>query len=80
MTMVHPRFDARAKDVTFDEHYVVVELADGRAISIPLAWFTRLFTATPEQRANWEITSNGSEVRWPDLEEGFTVEAMLAVR
>ena len=37
-----------------------VALLDGRAISIPLAWFPRLYQATPQQRQHWELIGQGT--------------------
>ena len=45
-------------EVTDDE--LIVSLADGRRLSVPIAWYPRLANATPEQRRNWEIVRN-----WP---------------
>ena len=32
---------------------------DGRTISVPLVWYPRLLSATPEQLANWRIAGVG---------------------
>ena len=32
-----------------------VELSDGRALTMPLAWFPRLAQATPEDRHNYRL-------------------------
>ena len=53
-------------------------MADGRAVSIPLAWFPRLLRATPEQLAKVEITAHGAALRWPDVDEDILVEGLLA--
>ena len=41
--------------VRFDEHTMWVDLADGRTIGVPLAWFPRLLNATPTQRQAVEL-------------------------
>jgi len=46
--------DERVLDVRFDEASLIVDLMDGRAIAVPLAWYPRLLHATPQQRAKWE--------------------------
>jgi hypothetical protein len=56
---------------------VTARLADGRMISVPLAWSWRLSEATPEQRARFEIIGNGSGVRWPDIDEDISADGML---
>lgn len=45
-----------AKAVHLDSDSLWVHLDDGRVISVPLAWFPRLLNATPEQRAQFEIS------------------------
>jgi hypothetical protein len=40
-------------DVRFTKDVLVVDLLDGRTISVPLVWYPRLLSATPAQRANW---------------------------
>jgi hypothetical protein len=37
----------------------------GRTISVPLVWFPRLLSATPEQRANWRVAGGGFGIHWP---------------
>jgi len=51
--------------VSFSEHAICVDLADGRTISAPLAWYPRLLHATPEQRADWQIAGGGYGIHWP---------------
>jgi hypothetical protein len=62
-----------------DEH-LAVHLADGRSVTVPLAWFPRLLHATPTERANWRLLGEGYAVEWPDLDEHIGVEALLAGR
>ena len=61
--------------VTKDE--IIAHLADGRVISVPLAWSWRLSEATPKQRAHFRIIGSGQGVHWPDLDEDISVEGML---
>ena len=42
----------RVKDVRSTDDVLIVDLLDGRTISVPLVWYPRLLSATPEQRAN----------------------------
>ena len=66
---------ASAKSVRFDEQTMWVELTDGRIIGVPLAWFPRLATATPEQRADMEISIHG--LHWDALDEDISVAGLL---
>ena len=56
---------------------VIVELADGRTISAPFAWYPRLLHATPEQRSQCVIARAGYGVHWPEIDEDLGVEGML---
>ena len=61
--------------VTEDE--IIARLADGRVISVPLAWSWRLSDATPAQRAHFRLIGSGQGVHWPDVDEDISVEGML---
>ena len=54
---------------------ISIDLADGRTISAPLAWFPRLMHATPAERANYELLREG--VYWPDLNADVHAGAVL---
>jgi hypothetical protein len=69
--------DATAVDVTVMDDRLVVILADGREVAIPLAWFPRLFEATPEQRRNWRFIGRGHGIHWPDVDEDISVVSLL---
>lgn len=56
---------------------VVFELADGRTISAPLAWYPRLLHATPQQRANWQLAGAGYGVHWPEIDEDLSAEGLF---
>lgn len=62
-------------EVTDDE--LVLSLADGRKLSVPIVWYPRLANATPEQRRNWEIIGPEVGFHWPDVDEDLSVEGML---
>ena len=69
--------DERVADVRCDDAYLTVDLMDGRTIAVPLAWYPRLFNATPEQRANWQRIGAGYGIHWPDVDEDLSTEGML---
>lgn len=69
--------DERVADVRFDEDRMIVDLMDGRTIAVPLAWYPRLFNATPEQRAKWERSGAGYGLHWEELDEDLSTEGML---
>ncbi len=67
----------RVKDVRLTEDLLVVDLLDGRTISVPLAWYPRLLAATPGQRANWRVAGGGFGIHWPDVDEDLSTEGLL---
>jgi hypothetical protein len=44
-----------AQSVRVDDDAIVVDLVDGRAVSVPLSWYPRLVHGTPEERSEWEL-------------------------
>ena len=64
-----------ATDVRFDEDTMWVSLADGRTLGVPLAWFPRLLSATPEARA--EVTLSAFGLHWEALDEDISVPALM---
>lgn len=66
-----------ARSVAASNEGLTVELADGRRISVPLAWFPRLLSASPEQRDDWEILGNGEGIHCPSVDEDLSVAGLL---
>lgn len=64
--------------VTADDF--TVELADGRRIVVPLAWYPRLLNASAKERQNWQLLGDGYAIEWPDLDEHIGIEGLLAGR
>ena len=69
-----------AEELTVTEDTLTAELADGRTISVPLAWYPRLVRATQRERDNWELIGGGQGVHWPDLDEDLSVEGLILGR
>jgi hypothetical protein len=70
----------RARDVRFKADALVVELADGRTVSVPLAWYPRLIHSTAAERRRWRLVGRGEGVHWPEIDEDISVEGILAGR
>ncbi len=64
--------------VTSDE--LNVDLSDGRSISVPLAWFPRLFHSTEEERQHWRMIGKGEGIHWEDIDEDISIAGLLAGR
>jgi hypothetical protein len=74
---VEPR-EALAIGVELSEDSLSVELADGRTIAAPLAWYPRLAHATVEERASWRLIGGGRGIHWPAIDEDISVAILLA--
>ena len=72
--------EAVAQSMTANDEALIVDLADGRTITVPLAWFPRLAHGTAAERANWRLIGGGVGIHWPDLDEDISVESLLAGR
>jgi Protein of unknown function (DUF2442) len=69
--------DERVADVRFTKDALSVDLRDGRTITVPLAWYPRLFNATAAQRKNWKVAGGGYGIHWPDVDEDLSTEGLL---
>ena len=69
-----------AVDLHVTDRNLTVDLADGRSLSVPLAWYPRLAQATEAELANWHLLGGGYAIEWPDLDEHIGVEGLLAGR
>ena len=59
---------------------LAVDLADGRTISVPLAWYPRLLHGTSEERNNWRFIGDKEGIHWSDLDEDISIENLLMGR
>jgi hypothetical protein len=69
--------EALAIRVTVSEDALSVELADGRTIAAPLAWYPRLERATTEERNSWRLLGGGRGIHWPAIDEDISVLNLL---
>ena len=70
--------DMKAHQVMVSEDSLTVDLADGRTITVPIAWYPRLMHGTSNQRNNWRLVGAGAGIHWPDLDEDISVDNLLA--
>ena len=66
-----------AAEVNVMEHELLVDLVDGRRISIPLAWFPRLLHASEQQRNEFELIGDGEGIHWPAVDEDISVRGLV---
>jgi len=72
-----PSIGERVAAVRVSADALSVDLADGRTVTAPLAWFPRLLQATPAQRANWRICGGGYGISWPEIDEDLSTAGLL---
>jgi len=70
--------EALATHVDVSEDTLSVELADGRTIAAPLAWYPRLAHASAEERGSWRLLGGGRGIHWAALDEDISVGNLLA--
>lgn len=66
-----------AQSISVTDDSLIVDLDDGRTVSVPLAWFPRLLHGKAEERQNWRLIGKGEGIHWPDLDEDINVEGIL---
>jgi hypothetical protein len=73
--MVNP--GARVMNVSSTDDILVVELEDGRTISVPLTWYPRLLHASQKDRDDWQVAGGGFGIYWPTIDEDLSVDGLL---
>ncbi len=61
--------------VRFTNEHVMIEMADGRIIGLPLDYFPWLLNASEPERQNYQL--NYYTVDWLDMDQGIDMVAML---
>lgn len=77
MSVLARESECRAMNVSVTEDELIVDLADGRRIATPLAWFPLLLHATAAQRQEWELLGDGEIIHWPQVDEDLSVAGLL---
>ena len=66
-----------ATSVRFDTDNIWVDLADGRTLGVPLAYFPRLLKASEDQRKSYTISGGGTGLHWEEIDEDICVKALI---
>jgi hypothetical protein len=80
MTTLVLETEPLAVHVTVTDTKLIVDLADGRSLAVPLEWYPRLGHGSSAERQNWQLLGDGYAIEWPDLDEHLGVEGLLAGR
>ncbi len=70
----------KALNVETTKDSLIVDLEDGRTISVPLSWYPRLLHGTVNERNNWRLIGKGEGFHWPELDEDISVENLLTAK
>ena len=76
-TLVDELGPVAAETVSVTDESLCVGLADGRTVSVPLAWFPRLLHGSVAERQNWRLIGQGEGIHWPDLDEDISVRSLI---
>jgi len=71
--------EPRCTTVDFSATAMLLQLEDGRGISVPLEWLPRLKNASDADRRNYQLVDGGEEIHWPVLDEDLSVPALLGL-
>jgi uncharacterized protein DUF2442/uncharacterized protein DUF1801 len=87
-TLVIDESSLRAFRVHVTEEALVVDLVDGRSVSVPLVWYPRLLQASVEEREQFQLIGSGEGIhvdgdtrasrRLEPIEKRLTVEEYIA--
>lgn len=80
MSTLEIESDPTAIRVSVANDKLVVDLADGRILLVPLEWYPRLQHATDSERQNWRLLGHGYAIEWPDIDEHIGLEGLVAGR
>jgi len=77
MTSFAVETNPRAIEIDLTDDELVAHLADGRTMTVPLAWFPTLLHASADERANFRLIGDGEYISWPELDEDLSVAGLL---
>jgi hypothetical protein len=80
MSTLAVEIEPRALGARCTDDELIVQLADGRVLSVPLVWFPRLASASAEARGNVTVMGEGDGLHWPAVDEDISVAGLLLGR
>ena len=69
--------DLRVKRIETTADTLTMELMDGRALTVPLAYYPTLLHATDDERKDCEPIGAGFGIEWPQLDYHLSVEGLI---
>ena len=79
-TLVIDESSLRAVGAQLTEEALIVDLVDGRSVSVPLVWYPRLLRASMKERELFRLIGSGEGIHWELLDEDISVEGIVAGR
>jgi hypothetical protein len=79
-TLVIDESSLRAVRAQLTDEALVVDLVDGRSVSVPLVWYPRLLRASMKERQQFRLIGSGEGIHWELLDEDISVEGIVAGR
>ncbi len=71
---------AAINNVRVTSRALIVELGDGRTVSVPVEWYPRLAYGSMKERQEWRLIGPGIGIHWPALDEDISVDGLLRGR
>ena len=72
-------FSFTAVNISITDEDLIVNLDDGRKISVPLYYFPKLENAGKEKLSKYELICRGTGIRWPEIDEDISVSGLLGL-
>jgi len=65
------------RNVRFEKHYLLVKV-DGREYQIDLRKHSKMLASADERtKMNFEVSSSGYGIHWPELDEDLSIDGMI---
>lgn len=66
-------YQPRVFKLDFTSEEIMAFLDDGRKLSIPITWFSKIRKATGQQLNNYRILPDGYHIHWPEIDEDISL-------
>ena len=69
----------RIKQIMSDKNLntMIILLNDAHAIQVPISHFKQLKTASQDDLNKWELSGNGTGIRWKELDEDLSLKGLI---
>lgn len=68
MALFTSRKQQKPVEVKFQKGLLFIKQDDGKEIAYPLDWQPKLQNASEEDKADWQVKSDGSGIHWNKLD------------